>query len=112
MFSVLRHYGIPEVIVNAISALYNNSKSAAKEDTYTYTWYTTSMWEPPGCDVRSDTNVRMKKSSGKKKEDATQEREKNELLNLIDIISEADELIHKLLTYQANNAFMWNQCAF
>ena len=28
MFSVLRHYGIPEVIVNAISVLYNNSKTA------------------------------------------------------------------------------------
>ena len=28
MFAVLRHYGIPEVLVNAISILYNNSKSA------------------------------------------------------------------------------------
>ena len=32
MFSVLRHYGIPEVIVNAISVLYNNSKSAVMVD--------------------------------------------------------------------------------
>ena len=26
MFAVLRHYGIPEAVVNAVSALYNNSK--------------------------------------------------------------------------------------
>ena len=32
MFAVLRHYGIPEVIVNAISVLYNNSKSAVMVD--------------------------------------------------------------------------------
>ena len=32
MFSILRHYGIPEVIVNAISVLYNNSKSAVMVD--------------------------------------------------------------------------------
>ena len=28
MFAVLRHYGIPVAVVNAISALYINSKSA------------------------------------------------------------------------------------
>ena len=28
MFAVLRHYGIPEVIVKAIGVLYNNPKSA------------------------------------------------------------------------------------
>ena len=28
MFAVLRHYGIPEAVVNAISLLYKNSKSA------------------------------------------------------------------------------------
>ena len=28
MFAVLRHYGIPVALVNAISALYINSKSA------------------------------------------------------------------------------------
>ena len=27
MFAVLRHYGIPEAVVNAISTLYKNSKS-------------------------------------------------------------------------------------
>jgi exonuclease III len=32
MFAVLRHYGIPEAVVNAISALYNNSKSAVMVD--------------------------------------------------------------------------------
>ncbi|KAI8514995.1 hypothetical protein Bbelb_075860 [Branchiostoma belcheri] len=32
MFSVLRHYGIPEVIVNAIQVLYYNSKSAVFVD--------------------------------------------------------------------------------
>ena len=32
MFSVLRHYGIPEVMVNAISVLYNNFKSAVMVD--------------------------------------------------------------------------------
>ena len=32
MFSVLRRYGIPEVIVNAINVLYNNSKSAVMVD--------------------------------------------------------------------------------
>ena len=32
MFAVLRHYGIPEVVVNAVSALYNNSKSAVMVD--------------------------------------------------------------------------------
>jgi hypothetical protein len=32
MFPILRHYGIPEVIVNAISVLYNNSKSAVMVD--------------------------------------------------------------------------------
>lgn len=32
MFSVLRHYGIPEAVVNAISVLYNNSKSAVMVD--------------------------------------------------------------------------------
>ena len=32
MFSVLRHYGIPENVVNAISVLYNNSKSAVMVD--------------------------------------------------------------------------------
>ena len=32
MFAVLRHYGIPEVIVNAIGVLYNNSKSAVMVD--------------------------------------------------------------------------------
>ena len=32
MFAVLRHYGIPEVVVNAISALYNSSKSAVMVD--------------------------------------------------------------------------------
>ena len=32
MFSFLRHYGIPEVIVNAISSLYNNSKTAVMVD--------------------------------------------------------------------------------
>ena len=29
MFAVLRHYGIPVAVVNAISALYINFKSAA-----------------------------------------------------------------------------------
>ena len=28
MFAVLRHYGLPEPLVNATGALYNNSKSA------------------------------------------------------------------------------------
>ena len=28
MFAVLRNYGIPEPVVNAIGALYNNSESA------------------------------------------------------------------------------------
>ena len=32
MFAVLRHYGIPEPLVNAIGALYNNSKSAVMVD--------------------------------------------------------------------------------
>ena len=32
MFAVLRHYGIPEAVVNAISTLYNNSKSAVMVD--------------------------------------------------------------------------------
>ena len=32
MFAVLRHYGIPEPLVNAIGALYNNSKSAVVVD--------------------------------------------------------------------------------
>ena len=32
MFSVLRHYGIPEAVVNAISVLYNDSKSAVMVD--------------------------------------------------------------------------------
>ena len=32
MFAVLRHYGIPEAVVNAISLLYKNSKSAVKLD--------------------------------------------------------------------------------
>ena len=32
MFAVLRHYGIPEAIVNAISVLYKNSKSAVMVD--------------------------------------------------------------------------------
>ena len=32
MFAVLRHYGIPEPLVNAIRALYNNSKSAMMVD--------------------------------------------------------------------------------
>ena len=32
MFSVLRHYGIPEVLVNAIGVLYNNSNSAVMVD--------------------------------------------------------------------------------
>ena len=32
MFAVLRHYGIPVAVVNAISALYNNSKSAVMVD--------------------------------------------------------------------------------
>ena len=32
MFSVLRHYGIPEAIVKAISVLYHNSKSAVMVD--------------------------------------------------------------------------------
>ena len=32
MFAVLRHYGIPEVIVKAISVLYDNSKSAVMVD--------------------------------------------------------------------------------
>ena len=32
MFAVLRHYGIPEVIVNAIGVLYNNSRSAVMVD--------------------------------------------------------------------------------
>ena len=32
MFAVLRHYGIPEDVVNAVSALYNNSKSAVMVD--------------------------------------------------------------------------------
>ena len=69
------------------------------------------MWESPGVTYAV---IRRMKSSGKKKEDTTQEeeREKNELLNLIDIIYEADELIYKLPTYQANDAFMWNQSAF
>ena len=32
MFAVLRHYGIPEAVVNAISVLYKNSKSAVMVD--------------------------------------------------------------------------------
>ena len=32
MFAVLRHYGIPATIVNAISELYNNSKSVVMVD--------------------------------------------------------------------------------
>ena len=32
MFSVLRHYGIPEAVVNAISVLYNNSRSTVMVD--------------------------------------------------------------------------------
>jgi len=32
MFSILRHYDVPEITVNAISALYNNSKSAVMVD--------------------------------------------------------------------------------
>ena len=32
MFAVLRHYGIPEAVVNAISTLYKNSKSAVMVD--------------------------------------------------------------------------------
>ena len=32
MFAVLRHYGIPEAVVNAISVLYTNSKSAVMVD--------------------------------------------------------------------------------
>ena len=32
MFAVLRHSGIPEDVVNAISALYNNSKGAVMFD--------------------------------------------------------------------------------
>ena len=32
MFAVLRHYGIPESLVNAIGALYNNSKSTVMVD--------------------------------------------------------------------------------
>ena len=32
MFAVLRHYGIPEPLVNAIGVLYNNSKSAVMVD--------------------------------------------------------------------------------
>ena len=32
MFSVLRHYGIPDKLVKAIGALYNNSKSAVMVD--------------------------------------------------------------------------------
>ena len=32
MFAVLQHYGIPEPLVNAIGALYNNSKSAVMVD--------------------------------------------------------------------------------
>ena len=32
MFAVLRHYGIPEPLVNAIGALYNNSKSVVMVD--------------------------------------------------------------------------------
>ncbi|KAI8480549.1 hypothetical protein Bbelb_417290 [Branchiostoma belcheri] len=32
MFAVLRHYGVPVTIVNAISVLYNNSKSAVMVD--------------------------------------------------------------------------------
>lgn len=32
MFAILRHYGIPLVIVNAISVLYSNFKSAVMVD--------------------------------------------------------------------------------
>ena len=32
MFAVLRHYGIPDAVVNAISVLYKNSKSAVMVD--------------------------------------------------------------------------------
>ena len=32
MFAVLRHYGIPEAVVNAVSVLYKNSKSAVMVD--------------------------------------------------------------------------------
>ena len=32
MFAVLQHYGIPEAVVNAISVLYKNSKSAVMVD--------------------------------------------------------------------------------
>jgi hypothetical protein len=28
MFAILRHYGIPEKVVRAIKAIYNNSKNA------------------------------------------------------------------------------------
>ena len=32
MFAALRHYGIPEPLVNAVGALYNNSKSEVMVD--------------------------------------------------------------------------------
>ena len=32
MFDVLRHYGIPEDVINAVSALCNNSKSTVMVD--------------------------------------------------------------------------------
>ena len=32
MFAVLRHYGIPEAVVNAVRTLYNNSESAVMVD--------------------------------------------------------------------------------
>ena len=32
MFALLRHYGVPETVVNAISVLYTNSKSAVMVD--------------------------------------------------------------------------------
>ena len=45
MFVVLRHYGIPEAVVNAISVLYKNSKSAVMMMMETYLTHLTSLLE-------------------------------------------------------------------
>ena len=44
MFAVLRHYGIPEAVVNAIGVLYKNSKSAVMVDE-AYLIHLTSLLE-------------------------------------------------------------------
>ena len=48
MFAVLRHYGIPELLVNAIGALYNNSKSAVMVDGNISDPFEVYTWCPTG----------------------------------------------------------------